>query len=80
MMDEQRLAVAARGVVEGDDGGIEGDQQAPHLGLAIADLQAHAVPGLGQLEGSETVDGGKDGCEFHGGSLPPGGRAQAGAP
>ena len=70
VVHEQHLAVAPRRVVEGRRRGIEGDQHRPHVGLAIADLQAHGVPRLGELEGGEPVDGVNDRCELHGGSLP----------
>ena len=80
VMDEQELAVAPRGVVDRGDRGVEGHEDPMHLALAVADLQPHAVPRLGELEGSKAVDGGEDVREFHGRSLPPGERAQAVAP
>ena len=79
MMDQQRLAVAPRRMVDGRSRGIEGDQHGPYRSLRIADLQTHAVPRLGELEGSDPIDCVKDCCELHGPSLPPPDRARPAA-
>ena len=75
MMREHSLAALAprgrqRRLVD-----LERHQQAAHLGVARAHLQAHVVPRLGQRKGRQAVDLGQKLTYDHAAIVPPGPRA-----